>query len=102
MIPLSSHNSKAPESQSLRVKVKPQASANAVGGWADETKGVLLIKVTAPAEGGKANAAVIALLAKELGISKSAITVRAGHTSRYKLLSLVIAPERLAAWLEQQ
>ena len=72
----------------LRIKVTPRASSNAVVGWLDEQREVLLVKVTAPAEGGKANAAVIKLLAEEFGIPKSAISIKSGHTSRHKLVSL--------------
>ena len=38
----------------------------------------------AVAEGGEANRAVIKLLAKSLGVSKSAIRLRSGATSRLK------------------
>lgn len=44
------------------------------------------IQVTAPAEGGKANAAVIAVLAKHLGLAKSRITLVRGDTARDKLV----------------
>lgn len=46
------------------------------------------IQVTAPAEGGKANAAVIALLAKHLHIAKSRITLVRGETGRDKLIRI--------------
>jgi uncharacterized protein len=37
---------------------------------------------------GKANAAVIALLAKTLGLPKSSIAVTAGHTARLKTIRI--------------
>ena len=84
----------------LQVKVTPRASCNAVIGWLDEQHEELSLKVTAPAEGGKANEAVIKLLAKELSIPKSAIKIQRGATSRHKLISLEISPEVLTAWLD--
>lgn len=97
----SSHQSDAVESL-LRVKITPRASSNTIVGWLglDENSRELSIKVTAPAEGSKANAAVIKLLAGELGIPKSAISIERGLTSRHKLVSLGVSSEVLATWLQ--
>ena len=65
------------------VKVQPKASANRVLG---EHGGALKVAVTAPPEKGKANAAVIALLSKALGVPKSSIQIVRGDTSRTKTL----------------
>lgn len=46
------------------------------------------VQVTAPAEGGRANKAVIALLAKHLGVAKSRISIVRGETGRDKLIRL--------------
>jgi len=86
---------------SLRVRVIPRSAVNRVVGWADSLHDMLLVKVTAPAEGGKANEAVVKLLADELDIPKNAVTIRRGETSRNKLIALEIAPEKLQAWLEK-
>ena len=59
----------------------------------------LILKVTAPAEGGKANEAVVRLIAHELGIPKSAIAIKRGSTSRHKLLVLDIAADTFEKWL---
>lgn len=48
----------------------------------------LVIKVTVAPEDGKANAAVIALVAKALGVAKSRITLLRGDKARVKLLSI--------------
>jgi uncharacterized protein YggU (UPF0235/DUF167 family) len=48
---------------------------------------------------GKANAAVIALLAKALGLPKSAVTLVAGETARLKTLAIAGDGEALAARL---
>ena len=50
----------------------------------------LKISVTAAPEGGKANEAVIALLAKEWGVAKSAISVVTGATDRRKVVDKVM------------
>ena len=45
------------------------------------------VKVTAPAEAGRANEAVIALLAKTLSLPRRDISIAAGFGSRDKLLA---------------
>ncbi len=74
----------------LCVRVTPNAKVESMA-ISDSEMGapaVLHIRVTAPPEGGKANATVIELLAKALGIRKSAITVAHGHTGRNKILEI--------------
>ena len=93
--------SNALQPTTLRIRVAPRSSINAVIGWADAQRNTLLIRVTAPAEGGKANEAVVKLLADELDIPKSAVVIKRGETSRNKLIALEIAPEKLQAWLEK-
>lgn len=85
----------------LRVKVTPRASANTVVGWLGEEREELSLKVTAAAEGGKANAAVARLLARELKIPKGAVHIQRGETSRHKLIALDVSQDVLDAWLEQ-
>lgn len=61
------------------------------------------IQVTAPPEDGKANAAVVKLVAKKLGVAKSRVSVAVGATSRRKVLHVEgetgALLERLALWL---
>ena len=59
--------------------------------------GALKAQVTAPAEDGKANAAVIELLAAAWKLPKSAFAVTRGATSRDKIISIAGEPELLAA-----
>ena len=59
--------------------------------------GALKAQVTVPAEDGKANAAVIALLATAWKLPKSAFAVTRGATSRDKIISIAGEPELLAA-----
>jgi uncharacterized protein (TIGR00251 family) len=63
------------------VLVQPRASRSKIGPVHD---GRLKIAVTAPPVDGEANAAVIALLADQLGVARSAIDVIAGASSRRK------------------
>lgn len=94
----------------LRLKVAPKAKRNAIGGLIDEPDDgragggkALKVAVTAAPADGKANDAVIALLAKEIGVAKSAISVVAGATDRRKIVEIRGQPAellpRLQAWL---
>jgi uncharacterized protein len=65
------------------VLVQPRASRAKIGPRHD---GRIKIAVTAPPVDGEANAAVIELVAKSLGIAKSAVEVVAGASSRRKTL----------------
>jgi uncharacterized protein (TIGR00251 family) len=69
----------------LRVRVTPRAGRNEVAG---EREGVVLVRVTAPPEGGKANAATCRVIARTLGIAPSRVTVTRGAGSREKSLRI--------------
>jgi uncharacterized protein (TIGR00251 family) len=68
------------------VLVQPRASRAKLGPVHD---GRLKVAVTSPPVDGEANAAVIELVAKSLGVAKSAVEVVAGQTSRRKTLRVV-------------
>ncbi|MEE9347809.1 MAG: DUF167 domain-containing protein [Robiginitomaculum sp.] len=68
----------------IRVRVSPKASRNAIK---IEEGGVRVYITTAP-ENGKANAAAAKLLAKELGIAKSKLTLTRGAKSRDKVFKV--------------
>jgi|SaaInlStandDraft_7_1057024.scaffolds.fasta_scaffold298757_2 hypothetical protein len=76
----------------LRLRVTPRARHNAINGILDasaETGGpALKVSVTAPPADGKANAAVLALLAKALHVPKSSLSVIAGAAGRNKLIHI--------------
>ena len=74
---------KPPTGVSLKVRVQPKASRDQVDGYQGDT---LHLRVTALPHGGRANAAVVALLAKTLGLAKSQLHIIRGHGSRDKLL----------------
>jgi uncharacterized protein (TIGR00251 family) len=65
------------------VLVQPRASRAKIGPRHD---GRIKISVTAPPVDGEANAAVIELVAKSLGLARGAVEVIAGASSRRKTL----------------
>lgn len=71
--------------RTLEVRVTPRASRNGVS--CDES-GVIRVTTTTVPEGGKANAEVIKLLAKALGIAKSRLTLLRGASGRDKLFRI--------------
>ncbi len=75
----------------LRAQPRARRTALACSG------GALKAQVTAPAEDGKANAAVIELLAATWKLPKSTFAVTRGATSRDKIISIVGEPALLAA-----
>jgi len=69
-------------SLTLDVKVIPKASSNEVIGMLED--GSLKLKVTAPPDKGKANAAVCELLAGAFGVPKRNVEILRGETSTRK------------------
>ena len=85
----------------LVVKVMPKAGRDAIVGTRTDAAGRrrLVVRVSAAPEKGKANAAVIALLARALRVPKSAIAVVAGETARDKRLTIATRDEDVVARL---
>lgn len=82
-------NWKAQIGERVNLRVTPKASSNRIKADTDENGDLLLrVYVTVPPEDGKANAAVIKLLAKELGIAKSSLEIVSGLTSKNKVISI--------------
>ncbi len=69
----------------LTVKVSPGASRNEIAGYRDD---VLLVKIAAAPEKGKANRELIDFLSRKLDVRKSDISVLRGETSRTKILEI--------------
>ena len=69
----------------LSLKVIPGASSEGVAGWLEA---VLKVRVRAPAERGKANAAVEELVAGALGIAARRVRIVAGKTSARKTMQI--------------
>ncbi|UCH87773.1 MAG: DUF167 domain-containing protein [Dehalococcoidia bacterium] len=70
---------------SLRLKVTPSASRDAVVGWQGD---VLRVHVRAPAHRRKANDEVLRLLAVSLGVDRRRLRITHGETSRRKVVSV--------------
>jgi len=71
----------------LSVRVTPKASQTGVHGTIAMPDGMALkVAVSAPPDKGKANQAVCDVIAKELGLPKSAVAVISGATDRRKVL----------------
>jgi len=76
-----------PEGLRVALRVTPKARRTEFGAVTTWPEGDRLETwVQAPPEDGKANAAVIALLADHVGVAKSAISVLQGATGRQKLV----------------
>lgn len=69
----------------IAVHVTPRSLRDEVAGWRGSE---LSVRVTVAPEGGKANAAACAVIARSLGIPKSAVHVARGDTSRHKQLEV--------------
>ena len=71
--------------KTLRVKVKPNSRVCALERLAD---GTWLARVKAPPVEGKANEALVALLAEHFGVRKAQVTIKSGASSRLKLIQI--------------
>ncbi len=67
------------------VKVVPASSRNCIAGLLGE---MLKVKLSAPAEKGKANQALIELLSKTFGVKKNQISILAGQTNPVKRIRI--------------
>ena len=70
---------------SLRVRVLPRASRDALAGT---RSGALVVRLTAPPVDGEANAALARVLGRALGLAPSAIELLRGASGRDKLVRL--------------
>ncbi len=75
----------------LAVKLTPGASADRIDGWDLDAEGrqVLKVRVRARPVEGEANEALVKLIAKSLGVPKSAVSVQRGGQSRTKMIEVV-------------
>ena len=74
----------------IAVRVTPRSAKPGIGGWrtgADGREELEVRVAEAPADGA-ANAAVVALVAKALGLSRSEVSITSGQASRHKRLSV--------------
>jgi uncharacterized protein (TIGR00251 family) len=97
MPPTPSILSTSPDAGTLiRLKAVPGAKRDEiVGPYGDRLK----VRVSQPLEGGKANAAIIELLAEALKISTRDISIVAGHASPQKTARVSGMDVKKVAWL---
>jgi hypothetical protein len=70
----------------LEVRVKPNAK---VAGLEEQPDGTWIARVKAPPVEGKANEALIALVAGHFGVRRAQVTIRIGTSGRLKQLEIV-------------
>jgi uncharacterized protein len=92
------------DSVQVCVRVAPKASRNSVHGTCRDADGALALKVslTAPADNGKANAALIRMLARQWRLPASRIVIAAGAHGRRKTLRIEGDPGELFGRLSQR
>ena len=86
-----------PSGTRIRLRVKAGARQTAIVG---RHGGALKLSVAAAPERGKANRAVVALLAEALGLPSSAVTIAAGQSSRDKVAEIALELPAVRAILE--
>ena len=80
----------------LQLKVVPKSSRDRIAGWLGDR---LKVQVGAPPERGKANAAVVALLADVLQLPRTAVRIVSGEGSPLKTVEIDAAEEVVRARL---
>jgi uncharacterized protein (TIGR00251 family) len=81
MTPLSA----GPDGIRLRVRVQPRASRTGIAGASGDA---LRIRLQAPPVDGAANEALVRFLAETLGVSRPAVEIVSGLTSRSKTVAI--------------
>jgi uncharacterized protein (TIGR00251 family) len=74
----------------LAVRVTARSAKPGLGGWRTGADGreELEVRVAEPPADGAANDAIMKLLAKALGISRSELSIISGSTSRHKRIAI--------------
>lgn len=70
----------------LRIKAVPGSSRDEIAGALGDR---LKVRISAPAEGGKANKAIRSLLARTLGVRQRDVRIESGETSAEKTVRVV-------------
>lgn len=85
---------------SFSVRLTPKGGRDAIEGWipGPDGKNYLKARVSAPPEDGKANDALIRLIAKALGVGKTKVRIVSGAASRMKLIEAETESPLPASW----
>lgn len=92
----------------MRFRVTPNARQTAFNGLIDIGDGQTALKVSlnAPPAGGKANKALITLIAKNWHLPKSTISIKSGETSRIKTVLIegdgAALQTAVQTWMQQR
>ena len=92
-----------PDGLELTVRLTPKGGRDAIDGVERRADGrsVLKARVRAPASEGEANAALVKLIARMLGVAAREVCLTAGQGARIKRLKIAGAGPALAAALEK-
>ena len=87
----------------VEIRLTPKSATDRIDGAVAAADGSLRLKarVRAVPEDGKANKSLEQLLARGLGVPKTAVTIVAGHTARAKTLQVAGDPETLGTALDR-
>jgi len=87
----------------LSVRAKPSIARTRAPRIVEVGEGRRAIEITVGAapEDGKANKAILAQLAKELGLKKNQLSIKAGQTGRIKIIEITGDPQTLAPQIEK-
>jgi uncharacterized protein len=85
----------------FRIRLTPKGGRDDIEGWATASDGSshLKARVRAAPESGKANAALIELIAKMLGISRLSVAITGGEKARLKTVVITGDTSQLVARL---
>ena len=79
----------------IAIRVTPRSARPGIGGWRSGADGreELEVRVAEAPADGAANAAVVKVLAKALGLARSEVTIASGHSSRHKRVAVPMGAE---------
>lgn len=80
----------------LQLSVMPNAKRTEVDGLHD---GALRVRLAAPPIDGRANEALVAWLARQLGVPRRDVELLRGESSRRKQVAIAVPHDTAAAWL---
>jgi len=81
----------------IAIRVTPRSAKPGIRNWRTGADGreELEVRVAAAPADGAANEAVIGLLVKALGVSRSQVTITSGHLSRHKRVEVSLPAEEI-------